>query len=348
MAITAFRPFGRTRVKLAPLLFGTLTPGGRTDRETSWRIVDRAIDAGINVLDTANVYSRGLSEEITGEALRRNGKRDAVFLASKVHLPMHDTDPNLRGSSRRHVVSQAEASLKRLGTDPLDLYQIHRPEPDTAIDETLRALDDLVRSGKVRYIGASTFAGWQLVEALWAAKELGLNRFVSEQPPYNLLDRRVERELIPAAQTFGLAVIPWSPLAGGLLTGKYRRGEAPPEDARYSSPNPAQERRLVKGIYDVGREPVGPGARQGRARVAARDGVGGAAAGRHRADHRTAHRGATRGRTGGVGPGSDSGRPGADRRHRSSGDARVALLRGAVRREHLSMVNHMHSLCLWN
>jgi aryl-alcohol dehydrogenase-like predicted oxidoreductase len=138
---------------------------------------------------------------------------------------MDDVDPNQQGNSRRHIIEQCEASLRRLQTDCIDLYQIHRPRPEIAIDETLRALDDLVRSGKVRYIGTTTFAGWQVVETLWASKELGLNRFVSEQPPYNLLDRRIERELVPAAQTFGLALIPWSPLGGGLLSGKYQRGQ---------------------------------------------------------------------------------------------------------------------------
>jgi aryl-alcohol dehydrogenase-like predicted oxidoreductase len=252
MAISDYRSFGRTGVKVSPLVLGTMMFGGRTDLETSVRIIDRAIDAGINFIDTANVYSRGTAEEVTGEALKRNGKRGHVFLATKVHLPMHDTDPNLRGSSRRHIIAQAEASLKRLSTDYVDLYQIHRPEPDTAIDETLRALDDLVRSGKVRYIGSSTFAGWQLVESLWAAKELGLNRFVSEQPPYNLLDRRIERELLPAAQTFGLGVIPWSPLGGGLLTGKYKRGEPLPADSRYAvNANRPQARRLTDRVYDV-------------------------------------------------------------------------------------------------
>jgi aryl-alcohol dehydrogenase-like predicted oxidoreductase len=137
-----------------------------------------------------------------------------IFLCTKVHGVMDDVDPNQQGNSRRHIIEQCEASLRRLQTDCIDLYQIHRPRPEIAIDETLRALDDLVRSGKVRYIGTTTFAGWQVVETLWASKELGLNRFVSEQPPYNLLDRRIERELVPAAQTFGLALIPWSPLGG--------------------------------------------------------------------------------------------------------------------------------------
>jgi aryl-alcohol dehydrogenase-like predicted oxidoreductase len=164
---------------------------------------------------------------------------------------MADDDPNQRGVSRRHIIEQAEASLRRLKTDYIDLYQIHRPHPEVAIDETLRALDDLVRAGKVRYIGTTTFAAWQVVEALWASKELHLNRFVSEQPPYNLLDRRIERELIPVAQTFGLAVIPWSPIGGGLLTGKYRRGQPVPPGTRYADPGPIQAKRFTEGSFDV-------------------------------------------------------------------------------------------------
>ncbi len=251
MALTDYRNFGRTGVKISPLTLGCMMFGNKTELDETIRIIDRAIAAGINIIDTANVYSRGRSEEFTGEALKRNGKRHEIFLASKVHLPMHDTDGNLRGSSRRHIIQQVEDSLRRLQTDYLDLYQIHRPEPTTAIDETLRALDDLVKSGKVRYVGSTTFAGWQVVEALWASKELGLNRFVSEQPPYNLLDRRIERELLPVAETFGLAVIPWSPIGGGLLSGKYRKGQPLPLDSRYTKPNPMQAKRFVDGVFDV-------------------------------------------------------------------------------------------------
>jgi len=251
MKYSDYRQFGRTGVKVSPLTLGCMMFGGRTGAEDSQRIIDRAIDAGINVLDTANVYSRGRSEEVTGEALKRNGRRQDIFLCTKVHTPMHDTDPNQRGSSRRHIIQQCEASLARLQTDYVDLYQLHRPEPQTAIDETLRALDDLVRSGKVRYVGTSTFAAWQIVEALWASKELGLERFVSEQPPYNLLDRRIERELVPAAQTFGLALIPWSPIGGGILSGKYGRNRPPPADSRYANPSPVQARRYVPEAFDV-------------------------------------------------------------------------------------------------
>src|SRR5919112_1817849 len=207
--------------------------GGRTGEEDSADIIDRAIDAGVNFLDTANVYSTGASEEAVGKALERNGKRDAIVLATKVHGAMDEDDPNAAGNHRRHIVEQCNASLTRLGVDHIDLYQIHRPSSDVPIDETLRALDDLIRAGKVRYIGTSTYAAWQVVESLWASKELGLNRFVCEQPPYNILDRRIERELLPMCRTYGIATIPWSPLAGGVLTGKYHRGQEGPEGSRY-------------------------------------------------------------------------------------------------------------------
>jgi aryl-alcohol dehydrogenase-like predicted oxidoreductase len=226
--------------------------GGKTNYEVSAAIIDRSLDAGINFIDTANVYNAGRSEEATGAALKRNGKRNDVVLATKVHGKMGE-GPNDMNNTRRHIIESCEASLRRLGTDWIDLYQIHRPQSDMAIDETLRALDDLVRSGKVRYLGASTFAAWQLLESLWVSKEYGLNRFVCEQPPYNLLDRRIERELLPMARSYGIGIIPWSPLAGGLLSGKYSRNEPPPEDSRYanSSANPMYRRRMNDNIWDV-------------------------------------------------------------------------------------------------
>ena len=246
-----YRSFGRTGVKVSSLCLGCMMFGGKTPAAESYDIIDRALDAGINFIDTANVYSIGRSEEVTGEALKRNGNRQRLMLATKVHGKMGE-DVNDLGNTRRHIIEQCEASLCRLQTDYIDLYQIHRPSPDIPIDETLRALDDLIRAGKVRYIGSSTFAAWQLVESLWVAKELGLNRFVCEQPPYNLLDRRIERELLPMARTYGFATIPWSPLAGGLLTGKYTRGEEPPEGARFGdTTNPLYRRRLNDRIYDV-------------------------------------------------------------------------------------------------
>ena len=246
-----YRAFGRTGVKVSPLCLGCMMFGGKTSPDDSYSIIDKAIDYGINFIDTANVYSLGRSEEVTGEALKRNGRRADVVLATKVHGNMGE-GPLQSGNGRRHIIEQCEQSLRRLQTDYIDLYQIHRPQPDIPIDETLRALDDLIRAGKVRYIGSSTFAAWQLVESLWVAKELGLNRFVCEQPPYNLLDRRIERELLPMARTYGFAVIPWSPLAGGLLTGKYQRGQEPPEGARFADQtNPIYRRRLNDRIYDV-------------------------------------------------------------------------------------------------
>ncbi len=248
-----YRNFGRTGMKVSALCLGCMNFGKKTTPEDAYDIIDRALDAGINFLDTANVYSRGRSEEITGEALRRNGSRSRIVLATKVHGSMDDDDPNAAGTSRRHIIEQCEASLKRLQTDYIDIYQLHRPRPEIAIDETLRALDDLVRAGKVRYLGTSTFAAWQVVESLWVAKELGLNRLVSEQPPYNILDRRIEREMVPMAQTYGISLIPWSPLGGGLLTGKYTRSRPAPEGARFSDPTLEARlaRRYTEGAYDV-------------------------------------------------------------------------------------------------
>lgn len=220
---------------MSPLCLGCMMFGRKAEAAQAEAMIDHAIESGINFLDTANIYSRGVSEELTGEALRKNGKRSRIVLATKVHGKMDDDDPNASGNSRRHIIDQCEQSLRRLQTDYIDLYQIHRPQPEVAIDETLRALDDLIRAGKVRYIGTSTFAAWQCVESLWAAEKLKLNRFVCEQPPYNLLDRRVERELLPMAQTFGYGIIPWSPLAGGLLTGKYNAAGGAPEGSRFSN-----------------------------------------------------------------------------------------------------------------
>lgn len=227
-----YRNLGRTGVKVSKLCLGCFNFGRRTGEEESIEIISRAMELGVNFIDTANSYGRGSSEVLVGKALKQSGQRNRIVLATKVHAPMSDDDPNAWGNHRRHVIEQCEGSLRRLQTDWIDLYQIHRPQSDVPIDETLRALDDLVRAGKVRYIGTSTFAAWQIVESLWASKELGLNRFVSDQPPYNLLDRRIERELVPMAQTYGLAILPWSPLALGLLAGKYRRGQERPATGR--------------------------------------------------------------------------------------------------------------------
>lgn len=262
-----YRYLGRTGVRVSPLCLGTMMFGGKTDLDDSCKIIDRAIDAGINFLDTANVYVNGRSEEVTGEALQRNGLREHLFLATKCHGNMFkagddadartkkiaELNPNRWGNSRRQIISECERSLKRLQTDYIDLLQIHRPHPECAIDETMRAFDDLVTSGKVRYIGCSTFAAWQVVESLWVCEKLGLNRFVTEQPPYHLLDRRIERELLPMCQTYGFGVIPWSPLAGGFLTGKYRRDEGGPDDARFGASSQHGRKGMLQNekIFDV-------------------------------------------------------------------------------------------------
>jgi aryl-alcohol dehydrogenase-like predicted oxidoreductase len=246
-----YRPFGRTGVKVSPLCLGAMMFGawGNPDHDESVRIIHRALAAGINFIDTADVYSRGESEEIVGKALS-GGKRDNVFLATKVHGTMGD-DPNEFGNSRRWIVMEVENSLRRLGTDWIDLYPIHRPELDTDIDETLGALSDLVHAGKVRYLGSSTFPPSRIVEAQWVAQRRGRERFVSEQPHYSILVREVENEVLPTCLRYGMGVIPWSPLAGGWLTGRYRVGAEIPKSrraeripSRYDMSLPGNQRKL--------------------------------------------------------------------------------------------------------
>jgi aryl-alcohol dehydrogenase-like predicted oxidoreductase len=246
-----YRTLGRTGVKVSPLCLGAMMFGewGNPDHEDGIRIIHRALDAGINFIDTADVYSRGESEEIVGQALA-GGRRDNVVLATKVHGTMGD-DPNEFGNSRRWIIKEVESSLRRLGTDWIDLYQIHRPEADTDIEETLGALSDLVHAGKVRYIGSSTFPPSQIVEAQWAAERRGFERFVTEQPPYSLLVREVENDVLPTAQRHGMGVIPWSPLAGGWLSGRYRKGADTPSShradripGRYDLTRPGNQRKL--------------------------------------------------------------------------------------------------------
>src|SRR6202022_1381136 len=218
-----YRNLGRTGVNVSPLCLGAMMFGawGNPDHDESIRIMHRALDAGINFIDTADVYTRGESEEIVGKALA-GGRRDGVVLATKVHGTMGD-DPNEFGNSRRWIVREVDNSLRRLKTDWIDLYQIHRPEPGTDIDETLGALSDLVHAGKVRYIGSSTFPASEIVEAQWTAARRGRERFVCEQPPYSILVRAVEADVLPTCARHGMGVIPWSPLAGGWLSGKWRR-----------------------------------------------------------------------------------------------------------------------------
>ena len=225
------RQLGHTGVSVSPLCLGAMMFGawGNPDHAESVRIIHAALDAGINFIDTADVYSLGESEEIVGEALR--GRREGVVLASKFHAAMGE-DPNERGNSRRWIMREVDNSLRRLKTDWIDLYQVHRPEPDTDIAETLGALSDLVHQGKVRYIGSSTFPASQVVEAQWVARERGLQRFVCEQPPYSMLVRAVEADLLPTAQRHHMGVIPWSPLAGGWLSGGWRKGRQPPSSTR--------------------------------------------------------------------------------------------------------------------
>ncbi|MDY7100583.1 MAG: aldo/keto reductase [Actinomycetota bacterium] len=245
-----YRTLGRTGVKVSPLCLGAMMFGawGNRDHDESVDIIHAALDAGINFIDTADVYSAGESEEIVGKALK--DRRDDVVLATKAHAPMGD-GPNKMGNSRRWIVQECENSLRRLGTDHIDLYQIHRPDPSCDIDETLGALTDLVRAGKVLYVGSSTFPPSEIVEAQWVAEKRGRERFVCEQPPYSMLVRGIERDMLPTCERYGMGVIPWSPLAGGWLSGKWRlgadeitsrRAERLPD--RYDLSKPENQRKL--------------------------------------------------------------------------------------------------------
>ncbi|GAA5058277.1 aryl-alcohol dehydrogenase-like predicted oxidoreductase [Thermocatellispora tengchongensis] len=229
-----YRTLGRTGIQVSPLCLGTLLLGswGTTDEDECRRIVHTALDAGINFIDTADVYSFGESEQIVGRAIK--GRRDDIVLATKFNNPMDDS-PNRRGNSRRWIMRAVEDSLRRLDTDYIDLYQVHRPDPLTDIDETLGALSDLVRQGKVRAIGTSSFPAEELVEAQWAAERRSRERFSTEQLSYSILARHAEAASLPVAERYGLGVMVWSPLNGGWLTGKYRRDAPPPKDSRAST-----------------------------------------------------------------------------------------------------------------
>lgn len=246
----AYRPLGRTGVKVSPLCLGTMNFGGRTTEADSIPIINRALEAGINFVDTADVYSSGESERIVGKTLKENGLRDRIVLATKAYGRMGD-GPNDLGVSRYHIIRACEDSLRRLQVDHIDLYQLHRPPMDVPQDETLRAFDDLIRAGKVRYIGCSTHPAWLVMEALATSAKYGLNRYISEQPPYNLLDRRAENELIPLARRHGLGIIPWSPLAGGILTGKYPVDGPFPEGSRGARPSGKFPARITRKGREV-------------------------------------------------------------------------------------------------
>ena len=228
-----YRSLGRTGVKISALCLGGDNFGNPTSESESIAIINRSIGAGINLIDTSNSYAKGESERIIGRALEQNGHRHQVLIATKAHYPV-GPGPNDRGNSRLHLLSACEQSLRRLKTDYIDLYQLHRPSFDIPIDETLAALTDLVRQGKVRYIGSSTAPAWKVMESLMVSEMKGYVRFISEQPPYNLLDRRIENELVPLSQAYGLGLLPWSPMAMGLLAGRYSEGSTYPTDSRAS------------------------------------------------------------------------------------------------------------------
>lgn len=226
-----YRNLGRTGVKVSPLCLGTDNFAAPTPEKEAIQILETALDAGINFLDTSNTYARGESERIIGRAFAKNGRRHQAIIATKVHYPV-GSGPNERGNSRLHIIKACEDSLRRLQTDYIDLYQTHRPCFETPLDETLSALSDLIHQGKVRYIGSSTAPAWKVLEGIKISEEKGLSRFISEQPPYNLLDRRIENELVPMCQEYGLGIIPWSPLAMGMLAGRYVNGKGYPKDSR--------------------------------------------------------------------------------------------------------------------
>jgi aryl-alcohol dehydrogenase-like predicted oxidoreductase len=258
-----YRRLGATGLKVSELCLGCMTFGRETDEATARRIIDRYLELGGNFLDTANVYAAGASEEITGRIIK--DRRDSVVLATKVRFNANifldkPVPPNDIGLSRRHIMAEVERSLRRLQTDYIDLYQVHSWDFETPIEETMRALDDLVRQGKVRYIGASNFTAWQLVKSLWVSDIHNYARFDSLQPQYSLISREIEREILPLCRYEEIGVIPWSPLGGGFLTGKYRSGSKPPEDARLSKMDLwgrlANERnyRTLEAVEQIARE----------------------------------------------------------------------------------------------
>ena len=251
-----YRQLGHSGLRVSALTLGTMTFGGRgtfakvgqTDVDTATRQVDMCLDAGVNLIDTADVYSEGLSEEIVGKTLK--GRRDRVLLATKARFPMGD-GPNDAGLSRHHIIRACEASLRRMGTDYIDLYQVHEWDGATPLEETLSALDHLVQAGKVRYIGCSNYAAWHIMKALAISERRNLQRFVSQQIYYSLQGRDAEYELVPVALDQGVGILVWSPLAGGLLSGKYRRGQDVPEGSRHLGDWDEPPVRDEEQLYDI-------------------------------------------------------------------------------------------------
>jgi aryl-alcohol dehydrogenase-like predicted oxidoreductase len=247
----AYRSLGRTGARVAPLALGTDNILNPTPEDESSRMIARALDAGINLIDTSNSYRAGEAERVIGRVLAESGRRDEAVIATKVHYPTGD-GPNDRGNSRLHIMRACEESLRRLQTDRIDLYQLHRPDFDVPIDETLGALTDLVRQGKVRYIGSSTAPAWKVLEGVLFAELKGLAQFVTEQPPYNLLDRRVENELVPMALKYGLGLLPWSPLAMGVLAGRYADDDIRPTGSRASLRGGIYAERVSQAAVEAG------------------------------------------------------------------------------------------------
>ncbi|MCU0491410.1 MAG: aldo/keto reductase [Chloroflexaceae bacterium] len=247
-----YRLLGCTGVRVAPLCIGTMNFGNPSDEGESARMINRALEAGLNFFDTANSYNSGESESSIGRTFAANGQRHNAILATKAHFPT-GPGPNERGNSRLHLMRACEDSLRRLQTDYIDLYQMHRPDPNTPVEETLSALTDLVRQGKVRYVGCSTHPAWRVMEALMVSELKGYVRYISEQPPYNLLDRRIENELVPLCQSHGLAIIPWSPLAQGVLAGRYADAASPPTDSRAALRGGIYAERVTQRGIEVGK-----------------------------------------------------------------------------------------------
>ncbi len=242
-----YRKLGNSGLKVSEISLGGNVFGKWADEQTSMAVINHALDMGINYIDTADMYGQGHSEELVGKALK--SKRAQVIIATKFGWVIGD-GPNEGGASRYYIMKAVDASLRRLQTDYIDLYQMHRPDPITPIEETLRALDDLVRAGKVRYIGCSNFAAWQLCEALWTSKVNNLQSFVTVQPRYNLLERQIETELVLCCQAYNIGVIPWGPLVGGFLTGKYRKGQEAPTGARLSQPYPLYDNIFTEANWN--------------------------------------------------------------------------------------------------